>query len=198
VSHVRLADCSCPADSSNQNVLGPLVCRIFVDRGRGTRFLQDDEIFIEDDEDLDARGLQGAAALAHMGMIADRRRGERNEVGSSSEGEVSAPATTKPSKKRKKRAISTPSPDDNDEEADEEYEVGLRRLRFKTPESIRRRLSDSRRALEAVGNSPFGRATMAFIEANSDKMVSHLSTIRSEARKHQVSKIPIFFFILLS
>jgi hypothetical protein len=119
-------------------------------------------------------------------MAADRRADDREiGVGSTSEEEVKAPTSQQPQKKRKRRTISTPTEEDDDD-YDGEYETGLRRLRFKTPQSIRRRLSDSRRALEATGNTPFGRATMAFIEANGDRMVSHLSTIRSENRKHQV------------
>jgi hypothetical protein len=142
---------------------------------------------LDNDSSFEARGMRGAAALALAGMAADRRADDREiGLGTTSEEEVKAPIGQKPQKKRKRRTVSTPTEDDDDEDYDGEYETGLRRLRFKTPQSIRRRLSDSRRALEAVGNSPFGRATMAFIEANGDRMTSHLSTIRSEGRKHQV------------
>jgi hypothetical protein len=74
------------------------------------------------------------------------------------------------------------------DEEENVYDGAIRRLRFKTPPSIRRRVQSSRKALEE-SVEPIGRAALTFVESKSDVLCSHLTTIRSEQRKahHEVS-----------
>jgi hypothetical protein len=71
-----------------------------------------------------------------------------------------------------------------DEESEEEAREieGLKRLRFKTPASINRRVKAARDDLLKATPEELNKALVGFVEAKCDQFNSHLSTVRSEAR----------------